>query len=581
MSFNYKYLLFILFPGWLFLSTTDTSGQEVNSFTDNVSFNKGSNGSLDLLQFIVEPTDQTSSGFYLFDLSNFIVIIDHFGNPIFYRYTPGGSRSFEHQPDGSYSYYTNSVKGFLLMNAYFQITDTIVKVGDDLIDFHEFNILENGNYIVLGFDRRVVDMSQYIEGGQVFATVTGMVFQELDPDKNLLFEWNSWDHISFMDSDPLVVDLTAQVIDYIHPNSIVQDTDGNFLLTSRNLSEITKIDRVTGEIIWRMGGKRNEFEFVNDPLRFSALHSAIRLPNGNIALLDNGYGHEPQFSRGVEYAIDEEGKTASLVREYRSSPDVFSTVMGNVTTLPGNHLVVGWGMNSSWALLDEYDDDGELITSISLPHTSLFSAYKVSYLDRFDFFIVPGEDTLDFEEVETGDSALLVVELFNQGSDPAILFEFTDKSGQFEIVNELPVQIHGSATEMIMLKFKPTASGNYNIPAYLQFTLNSTIADDHMVACRLMLRGTATGTTSTGKYNSGKELHIYPNPFTSLFFIEEGVTIETVVLRTIMGRKVYQYENCGDERILITLPGLPPGIYIVELIFKDSTRKFIEVVKGR
>ena len=44
-------------------------------------------------------------------------------------------------------------------------------------------------------------------------------------------------------------------------NAIDIDFDGNFLISSRGLDEITKIDRFTGDVIWRWGGCQNQFNF--------------------------------------------------------------------------------------------------------------------------------------------------------------------------------------------------------------------------------------------------------------------------------------------------------------------------------
>ena len=44
-------------------------------------------------------------------------------------------------------------------------------------------------------------------------------------------------------------------------------TTGNHLpLSSRHISEVTKIHRDTGRIIWRLGGAHSDFAFVADPL---------------------------------------------------------------------------------------------------------------------------------------------------------------------------------------------------------------------------------------------------------------------------------------------------------------------------
>src|SRR2546422_8452549 len=64
----------------------------------------------------------------------------------------------------------------------------------------------------------------------------------------------------------------------VHGNSIELDSDGNLLLSSRHMSEITKIDRQTGDIIWRMGlnSKHNDFTFLDrKSTRLNSSHGYI------------------------------------------------------------------------------------------------------------------------------------------------------------------------------------------------------------------------------------------------------------------------------------------------------------------
>ena len=72
-------------------------------------------------------------------------------------------------------------------------------------------------------------------------------------------------------------------------------------------------NRNTGAIIWRLGGKNNQFSFINDTIGFSHQHAIRRLENGNISLFDNGNYHSPPFSRAIEYSLNENNKTATLV----------------------------------------------------------------------------------------------------------------------------------------------------------------------------------------------------------------------------------------------------------------------------
>jgi hypothetical protein len=124
------------------------------------------------------------------------------------------------------------------------------------------------------------------------------------------------------------------------------------------MDEITKIDRETGKIVWRLGGKANEFTFVGDPDRFFAQHDARRLANGNITIFDNHAVAGATFSRAVEYRLDEESnlKTATKVWEHRSS--AMSPAMGNAQRLPNGNTMIGWG--TLYPTLREVTPDGAI-----------------------------------------------------------------------------------------------------------------------------------------------------------------------------------------------------------------------------
>lgn len=138
--------------------------------------------------------------------------------------------------------------------------------------------------------------------------------------------------------------------DLDHPNSLEFDRDGNYLASWRNLGEITKIDFNTGKVIWRLGGRRNEFTFQNDPLGgFSAQHSVRVLANGNLLLYDNGWRHDPQETRAAEYQLDVAARTATLVWEWRSG--IFTPYTGSVQRLKDGNTLVGLA-NAQAVLVD-------------------------------------------------------------------------------------------------------------------------------------------------------------------------------------------------------------------------------------
>jgi hypothetical protein len=239
------------------------------------------------------------------------------------------------------TYYDDESGTFLVMDRTCTVIDTLQCGNGYDTDPHELRILPNGHTLMLGLDEEVVDMSHVVPGGYSSALVVGYVIQELDQNKNVVFQWRSWDH--FQITDAMHIDLTATWIDYVHGNALDVDTDGNLLLSSRHLNEITKINRETGAILWRLGGMNNQFRFVNDSIGFSYQHAVRRIANGNITLLDNGDFHVPPFSRALEYALDEEQKTATLVWQYRNTPDVFGSAMGFVQRMENGNTLIGWG----------------------------------------------------------------------------------------------------------------------------------------------------------------------------------------------------------------------------------------------
>jgi hypothetical protein len=303
----------------------------------------------------------------------YLLILDNFGAPVFYRRMPGSCLDFKVQPNGQLTYFDWGVNRGYVMDDSYQITQSFGCGNGYVADPHEFRLLPNGHALLLSYDPQVVDMSQVVPGGDTAAVVTGLVIQEVDPLDNVYFQWRSWDHFQITDATHL--DLTAPTIDYVHGNAIEIDTDGNLMISSRHLDEITKIDRETGDVLWRWGGKNNQFTFIDDTLAFSHQHAIRRIANGHYTLYDNGNYHEPQFSRAVEYQLDQVNKTARLVWQYRADPDVFGGAMGYVQRLENGNTLVSLGAGKPDII--EVTPGGTRVMEMTLP-TNIFTyrAYR-------------------------------------------------------------------------------------------------------------------------------------------------------------------------------------------------------------
>lgn len=275
-------------------------------------------------------------------IGSYLLILSQQGQLVYYRSMASDLAGFDFkvQPNGMLSYFSQKDAAFYLMNSHYQVVDRYAAGDGYTADLHDLQFLPSGNALLMIYDTETVDMSQVVPAGQKNAAVTGLVIQELDPSKNVIFEWRSWDHFSFADSTSV---LTAQQIDLVHGNALAVANDGNLLLSSRNLSEITKINLQTGAIIWRLGGKANMFRFV-DGQPFAFQHDVRQLPNGDITVFDNqGTTQNPAASQAIEYKIDEGNKTATVVWDFAHAPAVFATFMGNTQRLPSGNTFLSWG----------------------------------------------------------------------------------------------------------------------------------------------------------------------------------------------------------------------------------------------
>jgi hypothetical protein len=345
----------------------------------------------------VTTIDNPNPG-YIF-LSNFygspgqyLMILDNTGTPVFYYKTMNNSFDFKKQPNGILTYYDYGDNKFHAFDSTYTVIDSFYCGNgyEEGTDPHDMQILSNGHILMIANDPQIIDMSDSVECGLHNAQVIGLIIQELDTLKNVVWQWQSWDHFSVFDAT-YDINLCGLRIDYVHGNAVELDDDGNLLLSSRNLSEITKIDRTTGDIIWRWGGENNEFTFINDSRGFSHQHDIRRLPNGNVTLFDNGNLLSPQYSRALEYELDEVNKIATLVWEYRQTPDVFAGVMGNTQRLASGNTVIGWG-SAHPSVTELHPNDSKALELTFSSNTISYRAF------RFDWHGVAAKPSLIVEE---------------------------------------------------------------------------------------------------------------------------------------------------------------------------------------
>jgi len=308
---------------------------------------------------------------------SYLMITDNSGTPMYYKALNGWGLDFKMQPNGLLTYYDASRLKFFEMDSSFSVVDSFMCGNGYTADEHDLRLLPNGHALLMAYDGEDVDMSEEVEGGDSQAEVVGCIIQELDENKNVVFEWRSWDHFNITDATH--EDLQGDFIDYVHGNALEVDDDGNILLSSRHMDEITKIDRQTGDIIWRWGGKNNQFNFLGDTLMFSHQHGIRHIGGDHYVLFDNGNFHNPPYSRAVEYVLNQQSLTARKVWEYRNTPDTFGSAMGYVQRLDDGNTLITWGTGKPNVI--EVDPNGQNVMELSLPaNVYTYRAYRQDWL---------------------------------------------------------------------------------------------------------------------------------------------------------------------------------------------------------
>jgi Arylsulfotransferase (ASST) len=229
-------------------------------------------------------------------------------------------------------------------------------------DHHEFLITPEDTALITIYSKVQRDLSGV--GGPVDGVVLDGIAQEVDIETGeVLFEWHSLDHVeleeSYYEPPP---DLKSS-FDYFHINSIDPHPDGYLTISARRTSTVYKVDRKTGEIVWRLGGEKSDFD-MGWGTRTDWQHDARRHPDNIITIFDNGGVTKDVQSRGIVVEIDEDAMSATLVGEYTHPNKILAATQGNVQVLPNGNVFVGWG---SEPFFSEFSRDGKLIFDASFP----------------------------------------------------------------------------------------------------------------------------------------------------------------------------------------------------------------------
>jgi hypothetical protein len=278
-------------------------------------------------------------------------ILDGAGRPVWFNPVPGQATDFRVQtyegkrvltwwqgPPEAPVPGSGVGHGVIMDSSYRVIARVDAGFGTDTADLHEFQLTSRGTALLTVF--RIVPANLSSVGGPADGKAVDGVVQEVDvATGKVLFTWHSIGHVALAES--YAKPSNSSAFDYFHVNSIEEEPNGNLLVSARNTHAVYEIDKRTGAVLWRLGGKKSTFR-MGPGTSFAWQHDARRLDDGTITLFDDeaapAVGKE---SRGIQLRLDYAKRTATLVRA--DANGTLAGSQGSVQRLDNGDLFVGWG----------------------------------------------------------------------------------------------------------------------------------------------------------------------------------------------------------------------------------------------
>ena len=218
---------------------------------------------------------------------------------------------------------------------------SFVKGGPDL-DIHDFILISDDHYITMAYYPKKPTNIPASLHPHPNVTVLSPIIQEIK-NGQVIWQWDGTDHPEFYTTSVEGNNFSDSVVaqDYMHLNSMVIDPSDNTLICSfRNLDQVIKINRGTGTILWRLGGKNSNFSLSATQQFFRQHHATLTDDNKTLLLFDNGVVPLRPFSRILEFQLNEGLKTVTSFKLY-NIPASFSQFMGSVQKIDGHYFIDG------------------------------------------------------------------------------------------------------------------------------------------------------------------------------------------------------------------------------------------------
>jgi hypothetical protein len=270
-------------------------------------------------------------------------ILDAAGRPLWFNPVAGQATDFREQtyrgkpvltwwqgPPEAPVLGTGLGHGVIVDSSYRLVATVDAGFGKNTADLHEFQLTPRGTALLTAY--------------RIVATKSGKVADSIVREVDVatgkpLFTWHSLGHVAL--SESYSHPDAKHPFDYFHVNSVEEEPDGNFLVSARNTHAVYEVDKQTGAVLWRLGGKKSSFR-MGPGANFAWQHDARRQSDGTITIFDDEAAPAVgKQSRAIRLRLDMGNHTATLV--HADANGTLAGSQGNVEQLANGDLFVGWG----------------------------------------------------------------------------------------------------------------------------------------------------------------------------------------------------------------------------------------------
>lgn len=225
-----------------------------------------------------------------------------------------------------------------------------------------------------------------------------------------------------------------------------KDAEGNYLISARDACAVHKINGTTGEIIWRLGGLRSDFE-LGPNVKFCFQHHARFVEQGDdeeiISLFDNSaHGtenhrgkevHTHPFSQGKVISVNTATWTAEIVSAFQPPDGLLAKSQGSTQLLPNGNALVNWGSEGA---LTEFRADGTPIFHAYMDSGLLGEGVQNYRAFRYNWTGLPTEEPAIVAEKTSSGTEVFVS--WNGDTETAVwrFYAVTDGLGSWEFLGE-------------------------------------------------------------------------------------------------------------------------------------------------